>query len=113
VQRPQPNMPGVGVLARVDVPGARWEFAPLLPKNAPTSLESGIVAWVNDQLIVWGPRFQEVRYEADRTHPKGCGPHRSGEPICDPAIPVREVRIGRAGLEGGLFRPVFSAAPRR
>jgi hypothetical protein len=63
---------------------------------------------------VWGPRYQQVRYEADRTHPKGCGgPREPGQPICDPVVPVREVRIGRGGQEGGLFRPVFTAAPSR
>ena len=55
-------------------------------------------------------RYQEIRYEMDRAHAKDCGPRRPGEPICDPAIPVREVRIGRAGLEGGLFRPAFATA---
>ena len=110
VAHAQPNQPGTGTLVRVNAATARWEMAPLPPLNAPTSLESGIVAWMDDQLIVWGPRYQEIRYEMDRAHAKDCGPRRPGEPICDPAIPVREVRIGRAGLEGGLFRPAFATA---
>jgi len=107
VARKQPGALGVGSLARVNAAAARWEIAPLPPARAPTSLETGIVAWVEGQLIVWGARYQEVRYVADRDHPKDCGPRRPGYPICDPAVPVREVRIGPAGLEGGRLRPVF------
>jgi hypothetical protein len=113
VDHRQQGVPGTGTLARVDAQAARWAFAPLPLQNAPTSLESGIVAWNDDQLIVWGPRYQQVRYEADRAHAKPCGPREPGQPICDPVVPVREVRIGRGGQEGGLFRPVFTAAPSR
>ena len=109
IDRSTPNAPGVGTLARVNAEAARWELAPLPAPSAPASLESGIVVWADDRLLVWGPRYQQVHYEADRAHPKDCGPRQPGQPICDPAIPVREVRIGRGGQEGGLLRPVFSA----
>jgi hypothetical protein len=113
VEHKQRNAPGAGTLARVNPQAARWEFAPLPPLKAPTSLEGGIVAWIDEQLIVWGPRYQEVRYVMDRAHATGCGPHRPGEPGCDPVVPAHEVRIGPGGLEGGLLRPVFAPRPPR
>ncbi len=113
VQRAKPGGPGVGWLARVNARAARWELAPLPPRGAPSSLETGIAAWVEDRLILWGPRRQEIRYENDPAGPKGCGPRVPGQPICDPVIGVREVRIGPGGQEGGLLGPVFVAATTR
>jgi hypothetical protein len=80
---------GVGTLARVNAQTARWEIAPLPPRGAPTSLETGIIAWADGQLILWGPRHQEIRYEKVPGQKKDCGPHVPGEPICDPVTPVR------------------------
>jgi hypothetical protein len=113
VARQQVGGLGTGTLARVNAQTARWEIAPLPSLRAPTSLETGIVAWAEEQLIVWGPRYQQIRYVAERAHAKDCGPRRPGEPICDPVVPVREVRIGPGGQEGGLVRPAFVAPPAR
>ncbi len=41
------------------------------------------------------------------------GPRVPGQPICDPAIPVREVRLGPGGQEGGMLGPAFVAAATR
>ncbi|HVE85397.1 MAG TPA: hypothetical protein VND93_21235, partial [Myxococcales bacterium] len=109
VKREAEGKLGVGWLARVNADAARWEVAPLSEK-APTSLETGIIAWTGEQLVVWGPRFQELRYERIPGAVKPCGPRVPGQPICDPAIPMREVRLGRGGSEGGVFRPAFTPA---
>jgi len=113
VQHARPGALGVGSLARVNARTARWELAPLPPRGSPSSLESGIAAWVEDRLVLWGPRHQEIRYENDPSGPRGCGPRVPGQPVCDPVIPVREVRIGPGGQEGGMLRPLFVTAPTR